>query len=45
MKKLICAVLIGGAIGGAANAADLPTTKPAEALPAPRQTQREKERP
>jgi hypothetical protein len=38
MKKLICAVLIAGAIGGAAKAADLPTAKPAEALPASRQT-------
>ena len=33
MKKLICAVLIAGAVGGAAKAADLPTAKPAEAEP------------
>jgi hypothetical protein len=28
MKKLICAVLIAGAVGGAAKAADLSTAKP-----------------
>jgi hypothetical protein len=33
MKKLICAVLIAGAVGGAAKAADLPTAKPVEAEP------------
>ena len=33
MKKLICAVLIAGAVGSAAKAADLPTAKPAEAAP------------
>src|SRR5215471_8607956 len=33
MKKLICAVLIAAAVGGAAKAADLPTAKPAEAEP------------
>jgi predicted porin len=33
MKKLICAVLIAGAVGGAVKAADLPTAKPAEAEP------------
>src|SRR6516225_3872157 len=33
MKKLMCAVLIAGAVGGAAKAADLPTAKPAEAEP------------
>jgi len=33
MKKLICTVLIAGAVGGAAKAADLPTAKPAEAEP------------
>ena len=33
MKKLMCAVLIAGAVGAAAKAADLPTAKPAEAEP------------
>src|SRR5262252_1712127 len=33
MKKLICALLIAGAACGAANAAELPTAKPAEAEP------------
>jgi predicted porin len=33
MKKVICAVLIAGAVGGAAKAADLPTAKPAEPEP------------
>jgi hypothetical protein len=33
MKKLICAALIAGAVGGAAKAADLPTAKPTEAEP------------
>jgi hypothetical protein len=33
MKKLICTVLIAGAVGGAAKAADLPTAKPTEAEP------------
>ena len=33
VKKLICAVLIAGAVAGAAKAADLPTAKPAEAEP------------
>jgi len=33
MNKLISAALIAGALGGAAKAADLPTSKPAEAEP------------
>jgi predicted porin len=33
MKKLICAVLIAGAVGAAAKAADLPIAKPVEAQP------------